>query len=270
MEAVLAVITTICGIFLFAAMGTENSDEARVDLLVRIGSTGAVAVCFVFTAEVATAVHAFQKHQNVQQQQGSGVEDEEQEGEKEEGVQEEQPAAEAAWVYIIVAVGLALYYLAATSAFMLTLDNIWEIQAHISAPLVAISFILAMMMKPRRNSKLYRFFIFTHMSLFAVLGELTIAIGMFRRDNGTSFGVAAIMRIVIFWLPIFYILMQVRRRIAALPDNELSDFLCQTIIARGTASIAPIIFFSFETVTCLAEVDFKDKHNFCKNTGLSR
>ena len=50
-----------------------------------------------------------------------------------------------------------------------------------------------------------------------------------------------------------------------LPPQGLSDFLCQTVLVRGTAAMGTMLFFSFEAISCFISQD-SFNNGQCKNT----
>ncbi|GMI13081.1 hypothetical protein TrLO_g1891 [Triparma laevis f. longispina] len=52
------------------------------------------------------------------------------------------------------------------------------------------------------------------------------------------------------WILAFRQVLKLRLAVAKLPEKELSEFICQTVLVRGTSAMVPMLFFSFETVAC--------------------
>ena len=66
------------------------------------------------------------------------------------------------------------------------------------------------------------------------------------------------------------ILMRLASLVAAskLPPQGLSDFLCQTVLVKGTAAMSTMLFFSFETVSCFISQNSLDNGQ-CSNTSTA-
>ena len=63
----------------------------------------------------------------------------------------------------------------------------------------------------------------------------------------------------------FWLGLKLRESAAKLPPQELSDFLCQTVLVKGTAAMGTMLFFSFEIVSCFISEDSFDNGQ-CVNT----
>ena len=85
--------------------------------------------------------------------------------------------------------------------------------------------------------------------LFAIISEIVLAVGNFRAGyRGHAW--IALIRMVLFW-PFMYALgLKLRRKAAQLSPAELSNFLCKTVLLGGVRSVVPILFFTFETLSC--------------------
>ena len=70
-------------------------------------------------------------------------------------------------------------------------------------------------------------------------------------EGETKTGVISVMRLLI-WIALFYNLLKLRKKVTNLPVKELSTFLLNTILTRGLAALLPMIFFSFETLSCFS------------------
>eukprot|EP00518_Triparma_eleuthera_P002738 CAMPEP_0182458868 /NCGR_PEP_ID=MMETSP1319-20130603/4109_1 /TAXON_ID=172717 /ORGANISM="Bolidomonas pacifica, Strain RCC208" /LENGTH=67 /DNA_ID=CAMNT_0024657641 /DNA_START=1 /DNA_END=201 /DNA_ORIENTATION=+ len=55
-----------------------------------------------------------------------------------------------------------------------------------------------------------------------------------------------------FWFTAYWLGLKLRRKAAQLPPAELSNFLCHTVLLGGVSAMAPMIFFMFEAVSCMA------------------
>eukprot|EP00518_Triparma_eleuthera_P000388 CAMPEP_0182453030 /NCGR_PEP_ID=MMETSP1319-20130603/263_1 /TAXON_ID=172717 /ORGANISM="Bolidomonas pacifica, Strain RCC208" /LENGTH=153 /DNA_ID=CAMNT_0024650917 /DNA_START=663 /DNA_END=1121 /DNA_ORIENTATION=+ len=101
---------------------------------------------------------------------------------------------------------------------------------------------------------------------FAIGSEVADAVGDFQ-DELVAGGWAAFARIP-FWLAAHWLLLKLRRKVAQLPPAELSNFLCHTVLLGGVSAMAPMIFFMFEAVSCMASGDGLGDEQ-CANTTVA-
>ena len=129
-----------------------------------------------------------------------------------------------------------------------TLEDKYRFMAGIILPIVALSFVMAILYKPKRTDVVYQRFLNFHFFTFFVVSEVAAAVGHFSKDLPLK-GWLAITRAVCWYLP-FWLGLKLRASAAKLPPQELSDFLCQTVLLKGTAAMGPMLFFSFEAISC--------------------
>ena len=70
---------------------------------------------------------------------------------------------------------------------------------------------------------------------------------------------------IALWLITYWLALKLRGKAAQLPPADLSNFLCQTVLVGGGSAMAPMIFFMFEAVSCMANGDGLDDDQ-CENT----
>ena len=125
--------------------------------------------------------------------------------------------------------------------FGVTLEDKYESMGNLILPIVGLSWVMAVFYKPKRTDASYKRFLYFHFFTFAVVCEVSYAVSNFRL--GFPFhGWFAIFRIPI-WCLTFWLGLKLRESAAKLPPQELSDFLCQTVLVKGTAAMGPMLFF---------------------------
>ncbi|GMI06435.1 hypothetical protein TrVE_jg8393 [Triparma verrucosa] len=107
---------------------------------------------------------------------------------------------------------------------------------------------------------------FESLSFFTaiIVGEAGNVAGDFGRINNGWF---AIFRIPI-WCFTFWLGLKLCESAGKLPPQGLSDFLCQTVLVKGTAAMGTILFFTFEGVSCFISQASLDNGQ-CLNTSIA-
>lgn len=116
------------------------------------------------------------------------------------------------------------------------------------APIVIMGYISSCFMKPKREDSFYKRFLYFHFATFTILSEVGSAIGHIRAEKVMAW--FAIFRIPFWFLLFWQGAEKLRKAISVLPSSELSEFLCSSVILKSTAAMGPMIFFSFESVSC--------------------
>lgn len=169
---------------------------------------------------------------------------------------------ECSWVYLLVNLLLTSVYSIIWVCYAVTLKDMFESIGDFVAPPIITYFILTLAMKPKRTDVGYKRFIDFHFISFVIVAELAAAVGNFRK--GLIFhGCFSIFRI----LPESFLFKQcsaVRKAAAKLPPKELSEFLCQTVLVKGTAALGPMLFFALEIISCFISQKSIDNGQ-CKN-----
>ena len=141
----------------------------------------------------------------------------------------------------------------------MTFEAKYQQGSYVLLPVSITTFVLACYSKPKRTDVSYKRFLYFHFFSFALIGEVFYAVQDFRMATKCSlcedmdhFGIDALLALVRLSseIVIFRQMLKLRESVAKLPPQELSEFLCQTILVKGIAAIGPMIFFSFETVAC--------------------
>ncbi|GMH90122.1 hypothetical protein TrVE_jg3456 [Triparma verrucosa] len=134
-------------------------------------------------------------------------------------------------------------------------------------PIVTLSFVMAVLYKPKRSDAGYKRFLYFHFFTFAVVSEVAVAIGALQIATNDDWVMALFLRIPCWWLA-FWLGLRLRASAAKLPPQELSDFLCQTVLVKGTSAMGTMLFFSFETVSCFISQDSLSNGQ-CSNTSYA-
>jgi len=73
-----------------------------------------------------------------------------------------------------------------------------------------------------------------------------------------------------FWCFAYVHWVKLRQKAASLKDQELSNFVCRTVLLGGVGAMAPMVFFNFEIVSCLTDIRVYPLHHedvrMCQNT----
>ena len=144
-----------------------------------------------------------------------------------------------------------------------TLEHEYWLLGNLILPIAALSFVMAVVFKPKRTDAGYKMFLFLHFFSGPILCEVGLIVGDLKLGN-LSLVLFSLIGITIhcfaFWLG-----LKLRESAAMLPPQELSDFLCQTILEKGAAAMGTMLFFSFETVSCFISQKSLDNGQ-CTNT----
>ena len=55
----------------------------------------------------------------------------------------------------------------------------------------------------------------------------------------------------VLYIAVYALIIKTRRKAAQLSPAELSKFLCNTVLLGGVGAMAPMIFFTFESLSCI-------------------
>ena len=152
------------------------------------------------------------------------------------------------------------------SFYGVTLEYKYRLMSHLIISIVTLSWVMAVVYKPKRTDAGYKRFLYFHFFTFAVVGEVSFAIGDFRSGKYLA-GWVPILRIPVWYLN-FWLGLKLRTSAAKLPPQELSDFLCQTVLVKGFSAMGTMLFFSFEAVSCFISQESFDNGQ-CVNTSLA-
>ena len=107
-------------------------------------------------------------------------------------------------------------------------------------PSVVLALVMAVSYKPKRTDASYKRFLHFHFFTFSFVSEFAVAAGDLQ--IASIDWVFALLRIPI-WCLVFWLGLKLRESASKLPPQELSDFLCQTVLVKGTAAMGPMLFF---------------------------
>ena len=139
------------------------------------------------------------------------------------------------------------------ACYGVTLEDKYWLIASLILPIIGLSLVMAVLCKPKRTDTGYMRFLSFHFFTSTAVGEVGSALGDFR--SGLTFkGWFAVLRIPL-WFLFFWLGLKLRASAAKLPPQELSDFLCHSVLVKGMAAMGTLLFFSFETVSCLISQD---------------
>ena len=72
---------------------------------------------------------------------------------------------------------------------------------------------------------------------------------------------------IFIWCWGFRKALKFREIVAGFSNQQLTSFLCNNVLVGGIGAMVPMAFFSFETVSCLAEEGFEN--GLCENTSTA-
>lgn len=121
-------------------------------------------------------------------------------------------------------------------------------------------------MKPLNTENWYKKFQQAHFFLFAILTETLTAVGQFRKGEVLYASVSA-SRIFLVWTPLWILGHKLLNFVRNLDKLSLSSFLSNTVIIKCSALLAPMMFFSFETLQCVVEEGIHSMQ--CRNTAVA-
>ncbi|GMH78068.1 hypothetical protein TrST_g12709 [Triparma strigata] len=246
----LTLLTGVCGIFLFSMMSADDTDDTTISV---IGLTGLVASLGAVISEIYSSLKAQERRMELTES-----------GEVEERVTEpEEPVEECSWVFVGVSFLFTSVFSVLWICYGVTLKDKYMLLSRLILPLVGLSWVMAVMYKPKRTDVEYMRFLFFHFFTIFIVSEVASAAGLFRMGL-TLKGFFVLFRIPFHCLGLV-LLMKLRASAATLPPQELSSFLCQTVLVKGTAAMVTMLFFSFETVSCFISQNSLDNGQ-CSNT----
>ena len=157
-------------------------------------------------------------------------------------------------------------YTVAYIIYGVTLEIKYWTMANLVLTLVGLAFVMALAFKPKRTDVGYMRFLYFHFFAGPLAGEDGLSVGHFRLGLPIK-GVFALFRIPLWYL-LFLLGLKLRGSAAKLPPRELSDFLCQTVLAKGTVAMGTMLFFSFEAISCFISKNSLDSEQ-CTNTSYA-
>ncbi|GMH73506.1 hypothetical protein TL16_g06212 [Triparma laevis f. inornata] len=207
LQGFLSAFTSICGLFLFSMI---SSNDAEYDVILAAGGSGLFACVGCLLASFAvTTVYSM--------------------------------------LYVLFAVTTEVSYM---------------LMGNVLKPIAITIYVLSFMMKPKNEGVYYKWFLYFHFATFIVLSEGAYAIASLL--TGETFDALVSIARIFFWSSAWPKALKLREASSKLPPEELSDFLCQTVLVKGTAAMGPMLFFSFEAVSCFLGQESLD-NGMCEN-----
>ncbi|GMI17818.1 hypothetical protein TrLO_g1780 [Triparma laevis f. longispina] len=120
----------------------------------------------------------------------------------------------------------------------------------------SVLFLLTVMMRPKDASKGYNLFLHAHFFCFGILSDGFVAIRHARRGKWNMVAVEMFI-IVCLYFPAWWVLLKFRKRLAALPLEELSNYLIDNVIKAGLGALIPMLFLTFDTMSCIWDADIE-------------
>jgi len=250
-EGALSFVAGVCGIFLFAMMSAEKKDETTM-IVLPVGVTGAISAVGVVVS--VSFAHSTLK---VQAQRSNETKI----GQRETAI--EEPVEECSWVFVGISFISTSTFTATRILYSVTTEEKYVEVGHLFLPVATLLFTMAMLSKPKRTDAAYKWFLFLHFFSFLFAQELLYTIGQFR-EKKVGKGCWNLGKLV-WWCGVYWVLLKLRESLAKFSPQELSDFLCQTILIKCAAVIGTMLFFSFETATCFIDEESLD-NGICAST----
>ncbi|GMH91599.1 hypothetical protein TL16_g12100 [Triparma laevis f. inornata] len=253
-QGFLTLVTGLCGIFLFSMMEAEEKRPESNTLIYVVGFIGLASSTGSVVSETYSSLKAQRKRIKLSQ---SG------ENLPEQADDRDKPVDECSWVFVLISVIFTSAYSILYIFYGLTLNSNYEMMVFIILPMAGTSFVMGIVMKPKRTDSLYKRFLYCHFVSFLIVAEVPNAVAKFHKGYLIT-GAMCIIRIPLWWL-MFSQVLKLRKAAAQLPPLVLSEYLCETVLKKGTQAMGPMIFFTFETVSCFISQNSLDNGQ-CKNT----
>ena len=236
-----------CGALLFSLMTADGIDTKIVDA---VGILGFASGTICFVGEICT-VTAERKRRGTQRQQPPSP-----------AVVVEELVGGCSWWFVAATFLVTTSYTVLLAIYAIGVQA-WVLRVgNMLLPFVGVSMAIGTMLRPKDEGtglKLLHIQFF----VFAILSELASAIGKFRRPGYVLSGLSALLRVP-FWCLLYAMGLKLRTKTAQLPPADLSEFLCNHLLLRGIGAMAPMIFFTFETVSCFVGEGLESDQ--CNNT----
>ena len=124
--------------------------------------------------------------------------------------------------------------------------------------------VMAVMLRPKDEGVRLKI-LHLQLVIFCFGSEVGAAVGNFR--EGKSGGAWFAIILIPIWLAAYWLGLKLRRRAAQLSPIDLSNFLCHTILLGGVSAMAPMVFFTFESLSCTARNGLVSE--LCENTSAA-
>ena len=246
-EGLLLALMAGCGAFLFALMSAKEPD---FDLVTALGLIGFVTGVACIVSEMYTVTKEQKRRRRGQSQ-----------AEQPGTVSREDLVKRCSWWYVAACFVGSTSYTVLCTIYTITLADWTSRAAYLLLPIAATCWVLAVLLRPKDEGAVK--ILHLQFITLAIGSEVTSCVGWFRQGEVNE-GLASLARIP-FWLVSYWLALKLRRKAAQLPPAELSKFLCHTVLLGGVSAMAPMIFFMFEAVSCIATGDGLED-DLCENT----
>ena len=239
-QGLLSLATGVCGIFLFSMMSAPQTSDVKA-LVNLVGMFGVVASLGVVLSEIFSSLKAQRRQVVLSESAESDIE-------SESTNESEHLVKGVSWVFVSISFFFASVYTGLYVCYAVMLEDRWWQMAFLILPISFTLTVMAFFFKPKRTDALYMRFLFAHFLMFAIGSEVCNIVANARL--GLIVLVAFVLVRICGWCYGAKLVMKLRESAAKLPPRELSEFLCETVLKKGTAAIGPMLFFSFESISC--------------------
>lgn len=241
-----------CGTFLFALMSAKTTDLYLVTV---VGVAGSATGSACFISEVYT-VSKEQKRRTKSQSQSQSQE-------------QEYPAAkvdevsECSWLFVWLCFMAAMTIPLMAIAYAITLREEIMSTVNLIFPIGVIAMFMSVFLRPKDGEAGLKVLTFQYFSV-TMVSVIALAISYLRL--GYYQGWFIFVMLGPYWF-LWRFAQKLRRNAARLRKAELTKFLCIVILQGGVSAMVPMMFFSFESLSCLLSLGFQNSR--CDNTSLS-
>jgi len=277
-------IFVTCFLFMLASLSSENPD-GKIIVMITIIGTGCIVVVAVMEVFIAIKHARKMRKKEKEAQMRANRQDSSDSSSDSEDEDIERGRATSAmslrdtylvdslhWNFVLICF---IFNVANSIVFLLfavsEYDTYQDELAQFLTPFNGLLYVLSIFMKPKKSTVHYKRFHRLHFFAFIVVSEVSLAIGEVKHDE---WGKAAfcIARIVLLWFPLYTELLRLRKVISRLQSFELSRFLTLVVLKGGCYALVPVLFFMFETLSCIMNENthwFKDQTAGCKSSNFA-
>ncbi|GMI14512.1 hypothetical protein TrLO_g4888 [Triparma laevis f. longispina] len=231
-----------------------SSNDAEYDVILAAGGSGLFACVGCLVSEVYSVLKASCR---IERESGGGG-DVERRSNNGKG----RLVEECSWMFVWLSFAVTTVYSMLYVLFAVTTEVSYMLMGNVLKPIAITIYVLSFMMKPKNEGVYYKWFLYFHFATFIVLSEGAYAIASLL--TGETFDALVSIARIFFWSSAWPKALKLREASSKLPPEELSDFLCQTVLVKGTAAMGPMLFFSFEAVSCFLGQESLD-NGMCEN-----
>ena len=249
-EGVMLVVMAGSGAFLFALMSAKEPDE---DLVTVVGLTGCVAGAVCVISEIVTLVKE-QKRRRSQSQLTQHA-----------SVSTQELVDGCSWWFVVASFLVTTSFPILCIKYVITRKE-WTLKVgSLTVPLDLSCGVISIFMRPKDKKGAGLKFLHIQVVIFAFGGLGALVLGFFQ-DGEISFALIASIALLSICL-VYIIALKLREKAAQLPQAELSNFLCNTVLVGGAGAMVPMVFFTFETLSCVMSNGLES--DMCENTTTS-